>query len=89
LSQVDKNLPDTWSASQVQQELKNRGITPYTSVSGISVSTDFNSGNTTTVNVSGDGGNNNFSGSNFKTLFNLRAPANIQIVGPLYNIETK
>lgn len=89
LSQVDKNLPDTWDASQVQQELKNRGVTPYTSVSNISVSADFGNGAVTTVTVSGDGGSQSFSGGNFKTLFNLRAPANIQIVGPLYNVEMR
>jgi len=89
LSQVDKSLPDTWDAGRVQQELKNRGMTPYTNVSSVSVSADFGSGNTTTVTVSGDGGTHSFSGSNFKTLFNLRAPANIQIVGPLYNVEIK
>ena len=89
LSQIDKNLPDTWSASQVQQELQNRNITPYTSVSSVSVNADFGSGTTTTVIVSGNAGTHSFSGSDFKTLFNLRAPANIQIVGPLYNVETR
>ncbi|HWY79224.1 MAG TPA: SpoIID/LytB domain-containing protein [Candidatus Sulfotelmatobacter sp.] len=89
LSQTDKNLPDTWDDSRVQQELKNRGVTPYTNISNISVNADFGSGNTTTVTVTGDGGSHNFSGNNFKTLFNLRAPANIQIVGPLYNVEIK
>jgi SpoIID/LytB domain protein len=89
LSQTDKNLPETWDDSRVQQELKNRGVTPYTNISNISVNADFGSGNTTTVTVTGDGGSHNFSGNNFKTLFNLRAPANIQIVGPLYNVEIK
>jgi len=89
LSQVDKGLPDTWDASQVQQELKSHNITPYTSVSNISVSADFGSGNTTTVTVTGDAGTNSFSGTEFKTIFNLRAPANIQIVGPLFNVEMR
>ena len=89
LSQTDKGVPDTWDAGQVQQELKNRGVTPYTSVSNVTVSADFGSGTTTTVTVTGDGGTNSFSGSQFKTLFNLRAPANIQIVGPLYNVEIR
>ena len=89
LSQTDKGVPDTWDAGQVQQQLRNRGVTPYTSVSNISVSADFGSGNTTTVTITGDGGTNSFSGSQFKTLFNLRAPANIQIVGPLYNVEIR
>ncbi|KKU34644.1 MAG: hypothetical protein UX50_C0015G0016, partial [Candidatus Beckwithbacteria bacterium GW2011_GWA1_46_30] len=30
-----------------------------------------------------------FTGSEFKDWFNLRAPANIQIVGPLYNVERR
>ena len=50
LSQVDKNLPDTWSPSQVQQQLRSRGITPYTSVSNVTVSADFGTGNTTYCN---------------------------------------
>ncbi|MGI8420002.1 MAG: SpoIID/LytB domain-containing protein [Candidatus Levyibacteriota bacterium] len=89
LSQIDKDIPDTWDASQVQQQLKSHGVTPYTNVSNISVSADFGSGTTTTVTINGDGGSHSISGSNFKTLFNLRAPANIQIVGPLYNVELK
>ncbi len=28
-------------------------------------------------------------GAEFKDFFNLRAPANIQIVGPLFNIERR
>ena len=35
------------------------------------------------------GGSNTFSGAEFKDFFNLRAPANIQIVGPLYKVEKK
>lgn len=89
LSQVDKSIPGTWNASQVQQELKSHNITPYTSVSNVTVSADFGTGNTTTVTVTGDGGTQSFSGSEFKTLFNLRAPANIQIVGPLFNVEIR
>jgi SpoIID/LytB domain protein len=89
LSQVDKNLPGTWNASQVQQQLRSHNITPYTSISSVSVGADFGSGTTTTVTVSGDAGSHSFSGTDFKTVFNLRAPANIQIVGPLYNIETR
>jgi peptidoglycan hydrolase-like amidase/peptidoglycan hydrolase CwlO-like protein len=89
LSQVDKNIPDTWDASQVQQELKNRNITPYTSVSNVSVSADFGSGTTTSVTITGDAGSHTFSGTEFETLFNLRAPANIQIVGPLFNVEMR
>ncbi len=92
LSQLDKPNPDgvdTWDADRVKQELKNRGITPFNSVSGGSVDADFGSGTTTTVHISGDAGSQSFSGTDFKNYFNLRAPSNINIVGPLYNIEQR
>lgn len=92
LYQTDKPNPagtDTWDANRVQQELKNRGVTPFTSISSISVSADFGSGKVNTVSVNGDGGTQSFAGDFFKTYFDLRAPANIQIVGPLYNIEQR
>ena len=89
LYQTDKSYPDNWDEGKVRQELTNRNISPYNNISGMSVSVDFNSGSTTAVNVSGDGGSRSFSGGDFKNRFNLRAPANIQIVGPLYNVETK
>lgn len=91
LYQTDNPPPgtDTWSADQVKQELRNRGITPFNSISSASVSWDTGSGRTTSVNLSGDGGSVNIPGSEFKDWFNLRAPANIQIVGPLFNIEQK
>lgn len=88
--QTDKSNPagtDTWDAGRVRQELKNRGGNPFSSVSDISVSADFGSGKTTNVHVSGDAGSVDINGSDFKNYFNLRAPANIQIVGPLYNVE--
>ena len=78
-----------WDPSRVRSELQSRGITPYNSISSISMGVDFNSGKTTSVTVSGDAGTQTISGGTFKSYFNLRAPANIQIVGPLYNIETE
>lgn len=90
LYQTDKGNPagtDTWDAGRVRQELQNRGETPFTSVSGISVDVDWGAGKVSTVHISGDAPDPAFSGSFFKTYFNLRAPANIQIVGPLYNVE--
>lgn len=92
LYQTDKsNLAgtDTWDASRVKSELSSRGGSPYSSISSMNVSVDWGSGNTTSVSVNGDAGTQSISGSFFKTYFNLRAPANIQIVGPLYNIERK
>jgi SpoIID/LytB domain protein len=90
LYQTDKSNPagtDTWDAGRVRQELQNRGVTPYNNIDSISISADFGAGKVSNVSVSGDAGGNSFSGSDFKNYFNLRAPANIQIVGPLYNVE--
>ncbi len=92
LYQPDKPNPggkETWSKDKVKEELRSRGVTPYTSVSGVSISADFGVGKTNQVTVSGDGGSSSFDGSEFKDFFNLRAPANIQIVGPLFNVEKK
>lgn len=91
LYQTDKPNPagtENWNEDRVKQELRNRNITPYNSVSGVSVSADFGSGRTTSIGISGDAGSTSI-GSEFKDWFNLRAPANIQIVGPLYNIEQR
>jgi len=87
LVQTDKPNPDgtdTWDAATVRSKL---GSSAYTSISGVSIGADFGSGRTTQITVSGDGKSNTFTGDEFKTYFNLRAPANIQIVGPLFNVE--
>jgi len=80
---------DTWNQDKVKQELQNRGITPVSKVNDMSVSADFGAGRTTSVSISADTSSQNFDGGEFRNFFNLRAPANIQIVGPLYNIERK
>ncbi|MCL4353839.1 hypothetical protein M1349_00005 [Patescibacteria group bacterium] len=90
LYQTDKPHPyggEVWNEERVKSELRSKNITPFNNVSSISVSTDFGSGKTTSISLSGDGGTQSFSGSEFKDWFNLRAPANLQIVGPLYNVE--
>jgi len=87
LVQTDKPNPDgtdTWDAGTVRSKL---GGSAYNSISGVSVSADFGTGRVTSVTVNGDAGSNTFDGNTFKTYFNLRAPATIQIVGPLYNVE--
>ncbi len=92
LPQVDKPNPDgkeTWDAERVKSELRSKDGNPYNSVSSVSVSVDFGTGRVTSVTVSGDTGTKSFDGSRFIDYFNLRAPANIQIVGPLFNVETK
>ncbi|MDP3974075.1 MAG: SpoIID/LytB domain-containing protein [Candidatus Daviesbacteria bacterium] len=90
--QTDKPNPEgqeTWDEARIKQELQGRGGSPFNSVSSVTVSADFGSGMTTSVTVSGDGRSETFNGAEFKNFFNLRAPANIQIVGPLFNIELK
>lgn len=92
LYQTDKPNPtgkDNWNKDRVIQELKNRGVGYFNRVTQVSISADFGSGQTTSVNIIEGGHSENFSGSEFKNFFNLRAPANIQIVGPLYNIEKR
>lgn len=92
LYQTDKPNPEgteNWDHDRVKQELRDRGGTPFNNVSDISISADFGTGITTNIAISGDGGSESFSGSEFKDFFNLRAPANIQIVGPLYNVERR
>jgi hypothetical protein len=92
LSQPDKASPDneeTWNPDRVRQELKNRGGNPFSRINDVSVDWDKGSGKTSSINFSGDAGSASFDAGEFKNFFNLRAPANIQIVGPLYNVEKK
>ena len=89
LYQPDKPNPagtDTWDAGRVRSELGSRA---FSNVSDMSVDWDRGSGMTTQVHISGDAGSQNFDGNEFRNFFNLRAPANIQIVGPLFNIEKR
>lgn len=75
-----------WSESKVKQEL---GSGAFNAVNSISIEANFGSGETTKVIISGDAGTKEFDGKEFKNYFNLRAPSNIQIVGPLFNVERK
>lgn len=68
------DVPDTWDASKVKEELRNRGESPLDSVNNIEVAWD-SSGISQTVIVDG----RSLSAQRFKNIFNLRAPANIQI----------
>lgn len=92
LYQTDKSNPagtDTWDKERVRQELRNRGGPAYNNVSDVSVDWDRGLGKTNNITINGDAGLNTFDGAEFKNFFNLRAPANIQIVGPLYNVEKR
>lgn len=92
-SSINNNLlpPDQggWSIDKVKEELKNRGTTPYNSINSVSIAWDKGSGRTTQISLSGDAGSVSFDGSTWKSYFNARAPANIAIVGPLYNVEKR
>ncbi len=93
LYQTDKPHPyggEVWNESRVKEELRKHQITPFNSVNNVSVDDwDKSLGRTNNVTISGDAGSITFGGSEFKDFFNLRAPANIQIVGPLYNVERR
>ncbi len=92
LYQTDKPHPyggEIWDEERVKNELRAKNITPFKSVSNIDVSVDFGSGRVTSVSITGDSSIPPPSGAEFKDWFNVRAPANIQIVGPLYNVEQK
>lgn len=89
LYQPDQPNPagtDTWDAGRVRQEL---GGGAYSTIDSVSVSADFGYGRSTSVNISGSGHSDSISADEFKNFFNLRAPANVQIVGPLYNVEKR
>ncbi|MFH2118604.1 MAG: SpoIID/LytB domain-containing protein, partial [Candidatus Paceibacterota bacterium] len=89
LYQTDKPHPyggEVWDEARVRQELQNRKISPLTNVSNVSISgVDWGTGITTNITIEG----RSMGGDEFKDWFNLRAPANIQIVGPLFNVERK
>lgn len=92
LYQTDKPNPagtDTWDFEKVRTELRLRGATSFSSINDVSVNADFGSGRSTSISFNGDGGSVSFSASEFKDWFNLRAPSNIQIVGPLFNVEKR
>ena len=87
LYQTDKPHPyggEVWNEERVKSELRAKKISLHTIMFlDVSVSVDFGGGRVNSVTASGDAGGSSFSGSEFKDWFNLRAPANIQIVGPI------
>ena len=88
LYQIDKPNPegtDTWDSGRVKSELSSRGGSPIDSATSVSENVDFTNGKTTSVVINGQ----TINADDFKNYFDLRAPSNIQIVGPLYNIEIR
>jgi hypothetical protein len=60
----------------------------YSSVSGVDV-TISNNGYTSTVKFQTDQGSVSISGSDFKTVYNLRAPGYISIKSKLFDLEKR
>lgn len=89
LGQPDKPTGDTWDQGRLKEELRKRNITPFNNVNSVSINADIGYGKTNGITVTGDGGSQSFDGREFKDFFNVRAPANIQIVSALYNVERK
>lgn len=76
-----------FSFSEMRDKANNHGGA-VTSVGSVSVAYS-NEGATATLSFSTNRGAISVSGSEFKTIFNLRAPGYVSIKSPLYNIETK
>ncbi len=76
-----------FSASEMKSKASEHGGA-VTSVSSVSV-VYSDSGATASVTFSTNKGSITISGSDFKTIFNLRAPGYISIKSPLFNMEKK
>ncbi len=89
LYQIDKPNPagkENWNSDKVKSTLSN----PFNNVTDVRITdVDFGSGKTKEIVIVEGGKEERFGGDEFKNRFNLRAPANISIVGPLYNVEKR
>jgi SpoIID/LytB domain protein len=79
LSQVDKNLPDTWDDNRVREEIRKRGESYFSRIDYINVAFD-GSGISRTIVIKGDIGERTFNAQEFKDIFNIRARGNLVIV---------
>jgi len=87
LSSLDAGIPETWSKDKLKEEAGRYGgpITKINSLDQIY----SNDGYTKTVYFETDKGRKEFSGEDFKYIFNLRAPGAIGIKSSLFNIREK
>ena len=76
-----------FSVSEMKNKANEHGGA-VTSISGASV-VYSDSGVTANISFSTNRGTITISGSDFKTIFNLRAPGYVSIKSPLYNVENK
>lgn len=93
LSQIDSGGcfggtdPSAWLKDELARQVSSHGG-PVTSVNSINVNYSTG-GYTQEVRVETDKGGFTFSGDDFKTVFNLRAPGAIVIKSSLFNVEKK
>lgn len=77
-----------YSMSELRDKANDVAGGAVTSVGSVSV-VYGNDGKTANVNFSTNKGSISLSGSDFKTIFNLRAPGYVSIRSPLFNVEQK
>jgi peptidoglycan hydrolase-like amidase len=78
---------DVWNMGKMREEANKYGGA-VTSVS--SISTSYSMGGTTaSIKIQTNRGELSFSGDEFKTIFNLRAPGRIFLQSTLFNVEKK
>lgn len=87
LSPVDWDVPETWSMDKVKEEAGKYGG-PVSKVNSVDV-VYSNNGYTAKVYVETDRGRKEFTGEEFKYVFNLRAPGAIGLKSSLFNIMKK
>ncbi|PIS14685.1 hypothetical protein COT64_01240, partial [Candidatus Shapirobacteria bacterium CG09_land_8_20_14_0_10_39_12] len=88
LSFLDSGVADTWSMAKVKEEAGKYGG-PITSIAGSPEVVYSNDGYTAKVYFETNNGRKDFSGEEFKYVFNLRAPGAIGIKSSLFNIMRK
>ena len=79
LSQLDKNIPETWDDTRVREEIRKRGGYYFSSIFSIEVVWD-GSGISRIIIIRGDVGEKQFNAQRFKDIFNLRARENLVIL---------
>lgn len=77
-----------YSMNELRDLANSKAGGAVTSIGSVSVSYS-EGGSTASVSFSTNRGNISLSGSDFKTIFNLRAPGYVSIRSPLFNIEKK
>jgi len=88
LSPIDANIPQTWSREEVRNQAGKYGG-PVAKITATPEVIYSNDGYTAKVYLETDKGRKEFSGEDFKYIFNLRAPGAIGLKSSLFNIMRK